>query len=1092
MEVELRDEREDGGMVPAKAANLDVTPSKRTRAALREVQANVSAGTPTKVAALGGAENAVGAMSATKVALMQQQQQQQQGARARAAARDNVTMTLTLPGATSHTPILKRRQSMGAAGGNKRRVSFGGQQIKVYSDDPAYAPAHVLPLRAASPPVVQEDEDTVTFTGGLPLLFVDEDVQRAVVPRGNGAFHAADADATETVRLSLGADKQRNAQQHLQNEHTGVIEMTYDFRARLAEGPMGSRTGHPELGEACEGLASPGDITLSLPSLSKLVENEEEDEYEHELEHERAPEHGSTEKNIEDSDSPDSFDRMYGQVFGSEPTEDDLHYNGDITAALPNLSALADDEDITVTLHAGSEIGTESATASVAAAQANENDTASHSEEPKSRPAARRSDITGSMPSLAMLMQDASATCELSPIAKVSVASEPETGAGEQTHVESALPVEQGETRKETTHMAAVRSDRRKSIMANMRRMSSAATTAPLDAHAVNVLGDLGSLNQNDSEPERQGGHVAKPVPSRLGGAMDELASLRVAPVVADDMIQALPNTNVAPSTKSPEADAASFATGAAVVDLAASPARSSEGKASARVLDFDVFLEVANVRFLDNVSTRNRDSSFGANMEADLMATGAQDGRSSSALLRTLDACLVVSPDSTHLDHACGELEAKIGELEGRIRQQVDAFERSQNPLFARALQMNQVSSDNDALTSMQVTLRRLKNFCRHQAKHAWHQWRQGLEQKRQDGFAQMSSVVHQDTHVLKTRHAELELEREQLHAAQATLDFEFENNLKPVAGEETLELAQGAQDDILTSVQALETELAKKACSDSARIVALADLNSREKQITDLANRAEELRKMTISDEERRAAIDRMEETILMLQRLSGLSLEAVEPNLVTLVLESALRISVVHENGAVRSVHATEVDLGCSMTRAVAHLVQERFAALPTRKHQVSQIGHELALARRFLRLCRTTHANASEAAELYGVHSANSLSVGVSGDALVWKLELYLSSLSYHTKLAITLACELSMHDVYATTESPQIQRARVRVISGRLVFGKAQFLHNMGVKSEAADANTADAFELVLGAKDPAYAFTESIDALFIKSRLAFP
>lgn len=220
------------------------------------------------------------------------------------------------PGLRSASPGKKRQRR---ASSFNKRVSFGGQQIKVYNrhdeewNTPSKKDEEFKPYDEAA-------EDTVTMPSLDSLLkedaalvspegsnkeevnteksgiFIDDDIVRAV--GRNRLSNVFDTEDTETITLN------------------GLSRQNSDL--------------------------SEGDITRNIPSLADLVAGEEGEE--------KAKDGGNhNRRNSGLSDESDSFDRMYGKVFGDDATEDDLtNYTAatnatmthNVTGSIPSIGAL--------------------------------------------------------------------------------------------------------------------------------------------------------------------------------------------------------------------------------------------------------------------------------------------------------------------------------------------------------------------------------------------------------------------------------------------------------------------------------------------------------------------------------------------------------------------------------------------------------------------------------------------------------------------------------------------------------------------------------------------------------------------------------
>jgi hypothetical protein len=267
---------------------------------------------------------------------------------------------------------------------------------------------------------------------------------------------------------------------------------------------------------------------------------------------------------------------------------------------------------------------------------------------------------------------------------------------------------------------------RRRSLAADVRRLSTR-SRAPHDSPSFEIQSSLAEqqLIQKGRQKHSRMSPLSMPEssePHELHGS--EIASGRLQ---REDVKSPLPSMHEKSGRKSPHGREL-----AVLQTQSPSLHPSSQSKNAS----FKEFLFAGGVRFLDDLSTRRRVTSFGV---PSIRACVPSD-----SLEQQIRVACVTATILNLLQNSCEMLVAESGKLSSNNGSAEAEFQRSW--LFSRIIQLHSSGSEQNLLARYQLQLKRLKNVGRLRARLEWYHWRMQHEKRIQMQLATQRAYLQTD----------------------------------------------------------------------------------------------------------------------------------------------------------------------------------------------------------------------------------------------------------------------------------------------------------------------------------------------------------
>eukprot|EP00871_Galdieria_phlegrea_P001021 jgi/Galph1/191/GphlegSOOS_G4896.1 len=216
-------------------------------------------------------------------------------------------------------------------------------------------------------------------------------------------------------------------------------------------------------------------------------------------------------------------------------------------------------------------------------------------------------------------------------------------------------------------------------------------------------------------------------------------------------------------------------------------------------------FLQEVKVRFLDNVSSRRRQTSHGVYTSEDSLQPETEEQK------------IVVATGSYEwlksLEKLCGLLENSSMDLESLIVEREKSLDENPSELFRDVID-KKLSKQH--LTRLQISMKRLKNFCRLEARCLWYEKRLSLESNIASSLEEWISCLSEEMEQFDSRIVELEAlsremdtlaEKEKLVLLSEEPSSEQQVALKAII--ESLVEQESVREEFLLSIEFLKQEI-------------------------------------------------------------------------------------------------------------------------------------------------------------------------------------------------------------------------------------------------------------------------------------------
>ncbi|KAJ8903860.1 hypothetical protein NDN08_000393 [Rhodosorus marinus] len=753
------------------------------------------------------------------------------------------------PGVRNSSPINKKRRRGSSM---SKRVSFGGEQIKLYNrmdegwgakpqpDLDQLKPTAKSPQKeSSSAPEVEDMEpeakgfddvadDTVTMPDLEKLIAEDEKERRETTPSTRGS-----AEKLKKTKIPVFMDD----------------DVTHGVtRSRLSEVFEGEDTVTVVLGGLSRQNSdlSEGDITRNIPSLADLVAGEQ------------AEQKDTTQGTGQISDESDSFDRMYGKVFGDEATEDDLTNftaatnvttTHNITANIPSLGELLSEEK-----------------------KRNSTGPAGDDDE----------NVTREIPSFSALIEE---DAKPAPEQKENEGTKENLNSDDEEDADIELP-ESSKSKLEE----------------KLKRLSEPVTLGPW---STSLIASMESEARKDKDQQHE-----------------DNTTHEITAELADDI----------------------FRSGQKKGTSAPTDENQSNDKATDETLEVEYsikdFLHNANLRFLDDmVSRRPRESSLGAERPEQSSPDGEstyfeklQSGCCDKILLRAVES------GSLELEKATVSTQDRAASLSRSIE--------TQRPfVFAKMDGIENLPKEE--VSDAQLSLKRLKNFCRLLARKQWYEWRAEFQSKSAEKLLRQKNLLATELSVL---HNTVQTLERTSAAADADATLWNLRDLPSSRGEACPAELVDAAKEAHSSRLALDARL-KEVESSRAAIARVVDLQ--RAQAAALTETKNSLLDFADSIEHSEKALAQTAHRKDVLSGVTGVVVKESSEGQISFELCSTLTVSVSVEKGAVISAKVVPIEDSNANLAAMARALEGVFSdgnsmeSFSTLRQAASFLGRSLRM-------------------------------------------------------------------------------------------------------------------------------------------------
>mmetsp|Transcript_40323 Transcript_40323/g.160174 ORF Transcript_40323/g.160174 Transcript_40323/m.160174 type:complete len:838 (-) Transcript_40323:363-2876(-) len=736
--------------------------------------------------------------------------------------RDALAPIENSPVARNSSPINKKRRRGSSM---SKRVSFGGEQIKLYNRlDEGWG-------AKPQPPLDQEKPTAKSPQQSLSASEVEN-----IEPEAKGFDDVADDTVTmpDLEKLIAEDEKERketpsarDSAEKLKRTKIPVFmddDVTHGVtRSRLSEVFDGEDTVTVVLGGLSRQNSdlSEGDITRNIPSLAELVAGEQ------------AEQKDTAQETGQISDESDSFDRMYGKVFGDEATEDDLTNftaatnvttTHNITAKIPSLGELLSEEN-------------------------KRDSTGPAGDEDEN--------VTREIPSFSSLIKE---DTKPAPVQNENDGTEVNSNGDDEEDADIELP-ESSKSKLEE----------------KLKRLSEPVTLGPW---STNLIANMESEARKEKDQQHE-----------------DNTTHEITAELADDI----------------------FRSGQKKGTSAQTDENQNNDKANDETVEVEFaikdFLHNANLRFLDDMVTRRpRESSFGAERPQG----SSPDGESTYFEKLQSGCCDKIL--LTAVENGSLELEKATVSTQDRTASLSKSIETQRPFVFAKMDGIENLPKDE--VSDAQISLKRLKNFCRLLARKQWYEWRAEFQSNSTEKLSRQKNLLATELSVL---HDTVQTLERTSAAADADASLWNLRELPSSPGEacpaELVDAAKEAHscrlalDARLKEVEANRAAIARVVEVQRAQAAGLTETKNALMDFADSIEHSEKALAQTVQRKD-------------VLSRVTGVAVKESSEERISLELCSALAVSVNVENAAIISAEVVPIEDSNANMAAMAKALEGVF--------------------------------------------------------------------------------------------------------------------------------------------------------------------
>jgi len=326
-------------------------------------------------------------------------------------------------------------------------------------------------------------------------------------------------------------------------------------------------------------------------------------------------------------------------------------------------------------------------------------------------------------------------------------------------------------------------------------------------------------------------------------------------------------------------------------------------------------FLQEAKVRFLDNVSSRRRQTSYGVYTTDDRSSPENEESKILAATgsygwLKTLEGL-------------CERLEASCTETENQISATENSLNREPPELLFK---VSKKDFPKQQLTRLQISMKRLKNFCRLEARCRWYERRLAFERELASELEYWISCLKEELQTMDSHIESLErlsssldeiAESEKLRMQSSPLSTEEQRKLEPIIA--SLHEQESVREGFLQSIESLENEIQHKE-EEKQKI---------EEEGSYLSKRRQSLEQYVLSSSDAvKSTAKHVQERFELHCRLLGISIRQISNESIDIDILNRLKMKIRFTNNRHLCCESKLISNASSLNNCIAPFIGEPF--------------------------------------------------------------------------------------------------------------------------------------------------------------------